>query len=535
MIGGRRSKRSAASPRHRLALALAAIATCALIGIWPVPAAAQTSDSVAVVVRDLGPGMPGRLLREVLAGPHTSFAFRDSGPPVALRRDSTFATTVLVVGRGATVASTVHGDVVVVGGDLFLHPGASVDGRAVAIGGGVYNSTLATVRGARLAFRDETFVTLPDAPGVARATVGARDTLVLAYRSLGVGPPPVVSFPLYGFRLPAYDRVNGLSVLFGPVVSLDTGRITIDPVVTYRSDLGEVDPSIATTVGVRRRTTLSAFAGRATRTNDEWKRNALLNAISVIAAGIDTRNYYRADVAEARLARRWEGTTSELSPFVGASVERAWSVGPDTGAESAPYSIFLRRDRERGMLRPNPRVERGRIASALVGGTGRWTGQDIASSLDARVEVPFQTVGGRRFTQATLDGAIGFPTFGTQRLDLDGHAVVTVGDTAPPQRFAYLGGEDGTIVTEDLLSLGGDQLLYVQGLYSVPVERVTIRFLGSPIVALRYAAGAAGVGDLPAIVQNVGVRVSLSLVRFQYMLEPASRRSRTSVALSIFR
>jgi hypothetical protein len=36
-------------------------------------------------------------------------------------------------------------------------------------------------------------------------------------------------------------------------------------------------------------------------------------------------------------------------------------------------------------------------------------------------------------------------------------------------------------------------------------------------------------------VQNVGVRVSLSLVRFQYMLEPASRRSRTSVALSIFR
>ena len=141
----------------------------------------------------------------------------------------------------------------------------------------------------------------------------------------------------------------------------------------------------------------------------------------------------------------------------------------------------------------------------------------------------------RRFVQTTIDGTVGFPTYGGQRLDVFAHLVATAGDSAPPQRYAYLGGEDGTIVTLDLLSMGGDQLIYAQGLYSVPFERVRIRFLGSPVIAIRYAVGGAGIGRLPSLAQNIGLRLTVSFVRLQYMIDPATRDSRTSIALSLFR
>src|SRR6185437_9745483 len=48
-----------------------------------------------------------------------------------------------------------------------------------------------------------------------------------------------------------------------------------------------------------------------------------------------------------------------------------------------------------------------------------------------------------------------FPTFATQHFAFHAHGVLTAGDTAPPQRFAYLGGA-GTLPTLDVLSLGGD-------------------------------------------------------------------------------
>jgi hypothetical protein len=55
----------------------------------------------------------------------------------------------------------------------------------------------------------------------------------------------------------------------------------------------------------------------------------------------------------------------------------------------------------------------------------------------------------RRFTQATLDARVDFPTFRNHTFSLEAHAVHTVGDSAPPQRYAYLGGS-GTLPTFDL-------------------------------------------------------------------------------------
>ena len=117
-------------------------------------AIASQEPQQSVALRTPGRGRPGVILQEVLAQP---FALVMPDSVIHLPRDSTIDRTVLVLGGDATVASTVRGDVIVVDGDLFLHPGAAIDGRAVAIGGGVYPSSLAHVALGMESFRDVTY------------------------------------------------------------------------------------------------------------------------------------------------------------------------------------------------------------------------------------------------------------------------------------------------------------------------------------------------------------------------------------------
>lgn len=484
------------------------------------PASAQTIE-----ISDLGPGRAGRWLRDDLRGAHVLLR-SDSAKPIALRRDTMYTSSVVVLGGPATVASNVRGDVIVVGGDLFLHPGVEISGRAIAIGGGVYETSLGNVRGGIYTNRDFTY----------RVTTRPDGTISLEYEPIEVRDLRVVTLPgFYGVRIPSYDRSDGLSFPVGPTFSFDTARIEVDALATYRSQLGVVDPSVDIRASIGRRLTIDANAGRTTASNDRWIYSDMANSLTTLAVGNDVRNYYRADRAEGRLTYRFEGAVSALAVSLGARDERAWSVRPDSGARGGPWSFFGRRDPEREhMLRPNPRVLAGNIASALAGARLEWGDQGVTAALDAQLEAPWSVVGDRRFVQTTLDGAVGFPTFATQSVQIASHAVLTSGDTAPPQRFAYLGGA-GTLPTFDLLQFGGDELFFVEGSYIIPVDRVRIRVLGSPTFTLRYMAGAAGVGRLPSIEQNVGVRLAISLLRVDFFVDPASRRTRASAGLSLFR
>ena len=121
-----------------------------LLVVGAIASALFRLDAQVVIVRDAGPGPVGRRLAQALAAPHQLI------PPDTARailpRDSAFAQTVIVLHRDAVIEARVHGDVIVVGGDAFLHPGALVDGRVIAIGGGVYESRLAITRAVRFQF-----------------------------------------------------------------------------------------------------------------------------------------------------------------------------------------------------------------------------------------------------------------------------------------------------------------------------------------------------------------------------------------------
>jgi hypothetical protein len=458
--------------------------------LLPLPAA-QAQD---VVVRDAGAGQGAEIVRRVVAGPH---AVRAGDGPLTLPRDSTVTTSLLVLGRPTYLASRVQGDVVVVGADLFLRPGVDVSGRAVAIGGTVAETSLGRVAGGVESLRDETYT-------VQRGDGG----YLLDYRSLRVeGTDPFYSFPL---RLPSYDRVDGLSLPIGVQLQVARHALEVEPYVTYRSRLGKVDPAIE----VRTRETAPfRFVGRAardTRTNEAWIYTDLINSLTSIWAGSDTRNYFRADVGQGRVIHRVETDMFTVEPYVGARFER---VVPVTAVGNV-WSVFGRHDTEK-MARPNPLVEPGHIGSALAGGQFRVAGF-ITSLVNLDVEQGFEApTGTSTFTQLTLDGEVEVPSFRTQLLKMHVHGVTTRGAAVPRARYAYLGGS-GTLKTLDLLEQGGTSLLYVESRYLIPIERIQLPVVGAPVLTLRDAFGAAGVGGLPGLQHEVGIGFGLSVLRVEY-------------------
>lgn len=466
------------------------------------PAPAQSLARVSTP----GPGAPGVLLQRALAAPYALRVLR--GGSTALPRDTTFDRTVLVVGGDATVASTVRGDVIVVGGNLFLHPGARVDGRAVAIGGGVYNSTLAVVTGGLWSY-----------PDVAYRVGGDSTAVVLAYAS-GPEPPPVVSFSLPGFRgvrVPGYSRVDGLVLSAGPRVTIAGGGGVLDPLLTYRSDLGALDLSVGARALIPGRFSVEAFAGRATFTNDAWIQGDLANSLSVLTRGRDYRNYWRSDRVQAMLLRDVGPEAAPVTVGAGVRTERDWSV-----AAGAPWSLTGRTS-PRGILRPNPGIAPGRLSSGLVHVRATPTLGDVQFNLTAVAEAPWQTPDDSRWLQTTLDATVSFPTFGLQRLAVRARAVATAGDDAPPQRASYLGGL-GTLVTLPPLAMGGDEMIFASARYDVPVTRFAVPYLGAPVISLVSRLGAAGVHRLPRLEQELGVRLTLGVVHAEVAVNPATRK-----------
>ena len=351
-----------------------------------------------------------------------------------------------------------------------------------------------------------------------------------------------VSLPLgLGLRIPSYDRVNGLTLPWGPRLDIGDDKLQLDGLVSYRSNLGKWDPSLEGFARAGVSNEIRLFVGRATFTNDSWIRSDLANSLAALGVGSDSRNYFRGDRATARFTHTLATSAVTLTPFIGGNIERDWSTS-SIALPKSPWSFFGRKGILK-MRRPNPRVEKGRISSFLAGSGIQVARGGLDGKLDVGVEHSLSTslaadcsgfpadaacrLAGQSFTQVILDSKVDFPTFGSQSFSFKGHAVLTGSKIAPPQRFAYLGGS-GTLATVDLLAIGRDHLLYVQGDYTVPIDIIQLPYLGAPFLGLRYSAGNAGEGKLPALIQNLGVGVGVSFFRADYSIDPARNRSPVS-------
>ncbi|MFI5228043.1 MAG: hypothetical protein ACHQWU_03170 [Gemmatimonadales bacterium] len=480
---------------------------------WGGVARAQTPR---ILLRDTGPGDGGDILRAVLAQPY--HLVPPAGTPYVVPRDSAVRGPLVVLGRDAVIDGTVDGDIVVVAGDLYTHPGGRVTGGAVTFGGGIYESALATIAGTRTAFRDFTYDIEPIDGGFA-----------LSYRSVVVRSRSAFEWagPL-GFVMPSYDRTDGLTLPIAADFPSSRSGIDFEPGVAYRTELGAFDPSATATLRVGQQSIVELSAQHATFTNDSWIRPDLVNSAATLVLGDDMRNYFRATRVEGTASRRWDIGSRSLEPFVGVRWERASSVRPDSAALGGPWSVSGRDSRD-DMLRPNPRIDDGDISSLLAGAALTWKSGPVSteSRLDVEVGRGARMLSGpssgATFAQTTLDARFTLDAFRGQRLRMIAHGVLTTAGQTPRQRWSYLGGP-GSLATLDPLSLGGDELVYVDGEYDIPLGRVSLPLVGSPVVTLRDAIGGAGVRALPALDQALGVRISLSYLYVEALVDPAARR-----------
>jgi hypothetical protein len=355
-------------------------------------------------------------------------------------------------------------------------------------------------------------------------------------------------------RLPQYDRTDGVSLTIGPVIAVPRTQLIVEPRLSYRSQLGEFDPGIGVVYTLNSRTTIRASAERNTFSNEDWIWPNVLNSVGTLVSGHDTRNHYRSKRLEATIGRELELESVTLDGYLGARTERDESVRPDFDATGGPWSFRGRRDRD-DMLRPNPRIDDGTLASGIAGVRALWSGADVQAkaTLDFEAGETNRSIGASNgFGQATFDGSIQFSTFKTQSLRIEGHVVASVGFGAtgdavtvpgtarvtssrvPRQRWAYVGGP-GSVPTLELLERGGDQLVYLDARYNIPIERLQLPLAGPPTVTLREVLAGADVAKFPSIAQSMGVRVSASVLYVEFMFDPDRRSSQFGVGLSFAR
>jgi hypothetical protein len=496
---------------------------------------AAAAQSPVVRVDDAGPGVGPRVLLDALSHPYTVAPRGDGSYLIARTSDN--PRSVVVLGRDVIIEGHVAGDVIVVAGDLYMHPGGVIDGRALSFGGGVYESSLATITGGARAFRDFTYDITPFEGGYS-----------LRYRPLVQPRATGWSLPgVFGVASPEYDRSEGLAIGFAPKYAMPSMPIVLAPKATYRSQLGEVDPSLGIEYDVSRRLRLTARAERATMSNDRWIRADLLNSADFLWNGNDVRNYYRATYGEARISQLWETLHGEVTPYIGARVEHATSVRPGVDATGGPWTFLGRADEDRDdRLRANPPIDQGNSYSGLLGGDWRWSnsGFVVRLRLDGEIGRFDPTVASTcdgdlcfdlapaTFAQATLHGHLEFPTFAQQLLALDGHFVATPTNATPRQRYAYFGGP-GTLPMLDLLSEGGDELFYVDSRYVIPVHWFNLPFFGIPALTLRELLGGAAVHAFPHIHQAVGARLALKMFYGEWLIDPETRRTSGGVGISL--
>jgi hypothetical protein len=523
----------------RLAALALLVVTGVVTGVVTSPAAAQTRPAlacaapgsrVATLVSGHRAGSEA-LVQQALATPGYTICAALNGTG-GLSSDTAIAGSLVVFlgpgidgvtlpGANAAISSVVHGDVIVFGGDLFLEPGAKVDGRVVAIGGGVYISALASAHGGQLSERG------------ARVAWHGVDTVAVSYWPAPVDRPALISLPvLYGLRIPSYDRVNGLSVRWGPQLNIDSSRLVFDPVVTYRSNLGKFDPKGTAVWTPVDRLTITGSGERGTFTNDEWNRPTIFNSVASLVTGSDTRNYFRADRLQLSIAREWGDPAAGISlqPSLGVRDEFDWTTGPND-PKHVPWS-FLDRDVPDKLRRFNPPIDDGRLASALAGLNAGLHSEVVSFTGSAQVEVPFQAPNGQRFTQTTVDGILRFIALSDVQFQFGLHAVVTLGDTAPPQRFTYLGG-GSVLSTLDILQIGGDEVLYGYGEFLAPLHLIKLPFFGNPSLGIFMATGSAGVQGLPHFTMNVGPRIALSVFELDWVIDPVTKFTNVGLGVNL--
>jgi len=381
--------------------------------------------------------------------------------------DSRVEGNLLVLEADVRISGTVTGDVVAVGADLFLRPGATIGGSLLSLGGGFYSSSLARVEQGVIWRPNDVYLVQRDGPSIR----------ILPVREV---PETLTLHGLSGILFPRYQRVDEWTLGLGATVR-HVGwdwQPALEAGLRLKTERGDLEGTLRQTWTPTSSLQFGVEAERVTRTNEGWVRGDVANSLSYFFAGDDFRNYYEAD----RVALFLRGTRSaRLSPIVELEWEKARSL-----AASDQFVLFAS-----DAALPNPEIDEGESAVGRAGIRLRQrtaetslVGRAVVEIADSSVAGDFSYVIGE--VRASWAGPAlighGVEAFFMLRGDLSG--------TLPRQRWTSLGGL-ATLPRAPLLSDRGGRFAFGQVTYLVPIERFRFGLLGPPRVFLRAASGAA--------------------------------------------
>lgn len=448
-------------------------------------------------------------LREIIERGTYRVIDRDTVLPVVFRQDG----DLIVVDAAVRLEGAVTGSVAVVGGSFFLRPGARIGGVAVSVEGTIGMSRLATLGDT---------LSLPLDYSVEVSHAG--DHYLVRIQS-PPRPPLIEPEGFFGVVLPSYDRVNGATVRLAVQggVGTDSLRPRYRLMGSYYSARGALGARGEFRLPLGGRASAAFVGGREVLTRDAWIRGDLSNSLSALLVHSDVRNYYESDFGSVIIEqlpppslRSGEGY---VVPRVGVTASRDRSL-----AARDPWTLFGDEP-----WRPNPEVFEGTLTSAMAGFTAGWRGVSSRFTATGDLEWAFPSPlgfrwGQREFVQITGDGRWSMLALWNHSLTLRAHVMQSFGpDPAPPQRWTLMGGP-GTLPTLEKGALRGDNVVFVQSTYAIPLRPLALPVVGIPELAARHAVGSAWIseGETPRWQQNLAVGLLLPFADLFLYLDPAS-------------
>lgn len=429
--------------------------------------------------------------------------------PVILTRDTLLARgdtlrgSVLVLDATLIVEGVITGDLVVVDAGAFVRPTAVVRGDLVNMGGGLYRSELASVGG-----------TIIDLPTASYRVVREPDRILIVAADT---PSPLKLDGLWGLQPPTYDRVNGLTAVWGARYRLPRlGDVTpsVHGQVGWMTQRGE--PTYGLSARVRyRATTLEGGYEKGWDTTEEWIRGDLLNSVNYAWSGRDVRDYHQAE-------RRWVGVKRELGDvqksFYGVLGVRGQVVDAGSLRGGDPWHLWGEE------ARPNPGIDDGRATSVIASFDLEWRGRQTDFDGGVEYEAARDWLDGDfTFDRVAAWGDWAMHALADHTLEIEFFVQQPLGSVVMPrQRWSFVGGT-GTLQTLEFAEYRGDRVIYVESKYIIPLpERVAVPYLGAPDLELIHGAGMAWIeGEDPAFRQEVGARLQFFAIYLRYMVDPA--------------
>jgi hypothetical protein len=452
-----------------------------------------------IEVRGRGDADTDAYLRRLVAAGDFTAIVRDT----VIARTDTLAGTALVLRGTLRLDGIITGDLIVVDANVFLRPGSRVGGSIRNIGGGYYPSELAVIDGGVASDPNAQYIVQTHADG----------TIVI----LGTDQPSVILSPgLFGFGLPNYDRVDGLTVTYLTGLLLPRlGRVEprLMGRLDYRSQRGVLTGGAELDLP-RGGTRVLLGAERTSLTNERWIRGDFENSLSYFITAKDYRDYYEADRAYVEVQRSLLSGPRATRAFVRGQVEEARSL-----RAGRPWTIF-------GTPEPdNIVVDDGRISSVIAGVRLDWTHPRHLLRLESSAEAAFEAFRAPHvFNAFSIDADWAMQALWTHTLRIQPHfrGPLPGTDSLPRQRWSFVGGS-GTLFTFDRAAFRGDRIAFVETQYIIPLEFVRVPLAGTPDIDLLHLAGMAWTAaERRSFEQNVGARLRFPLVNVRVLTNPTA-------------